>query len=118
MKKIILFLLPLIVFAQVQYSGSISPTYLMRISDGSEISLPFRLAELQLGYSIGDFELKTNTALEARWKGSKAELDIREAYLAWYPSFGEVPLGKNSHTWGAADGRGESHGSQQRHGSL
>jgi hypothetical protein len=104
MKKIILFLLPLIVFAQVQYSGSISPTYLMRISDSSEISLPFRLAELQLGYSIGDFELKTNTALEVRWKGSKAELDIREIYLVWYPSFGEVKLGKMIHTWGAADG--------------
>jgi len=104
MKKVILLLLPLLAFAQVQYSGSVSPTYLMRISDGSEISLPFRLAELQLGYSIGDFELKTNTAVEARWKGTDATLDIREAYLTWYPSFGEVKLGKMIHTWGAADG--------------
>ena len=104
MKKVILLLLPLLAFAQVQYSGSVSPTYLMRISDGSEISLPFRLAELQLGYSIGDFELKTNTAVEARWKGTDATLDIREAYLIWYPSFGEVKLGKMIHTWGAADG--------------
>jgi hypothetical protein len=104
MKKLILLLLPLLAVAQVQYSGSVSLTYLMRISDGSEISLPFRLAELQLGYSIGDFELKTNTAVEARWKGSDATLDIREAYLTWYPSFGEVKLGKMIHTWGAADG--------------
>jgi len=104
MKKFILLLLPLLAFAQVQYSGSISPTYLMRISDGSEISLPFRLAELQLGYSIGDFEIKTNTAVEARWKGTDPTLDIREAYLTWYPLFGEVKLGKMIHTWGAADG--------------
>lgn len=104
MKRILLFLLPAIVFAQVQYSGSVSPTYLMRISDGSEISLPFRLAELQLSYSYGNFELKTNTALETRWKGSEAELDIRELYLTWYPSFGEVKIGKMIHTWGAADG--------------
>lgn len=104
MKRIILLLLPLIVFAQVQYSGSVSPTYLMRISDGSEISLPFRLADLQLNYSYGNFELKTNTALEARWQGSEIELDIREAYLVWYPSFGEVKFGKIIHTWGAADG--------------
>jgi len=104
MKRFILLLLPLLAFAQVQYSGSVSPTYLMRISNGSEISLPFRLAELQLGYSIGDFDLKTNTAIEARWKGTEASLDLREAYLAWYPSFGEVKLGKMIHTWGAADG--------------
>ena len=104
MKRIIIFLLPLIILAQVQYSGTVSPTYLMRISDGSEISLPFRLAKLQLGYSIGDFEFKTTTALEARWKGTEATLDLREAYLVWYPSIGEVKLGKMIHTWGAADG--------------
>ncbi len=104
MRRIILILLPIIVFAQVQYSGSISPTYLMRISDGSEISLPFRLADLQLNYAYGNFEFNTNMALEVRWKGSETELDIREAYLAWYPSFGEVKLGKMIHTWGAADG--------------
>ena len=104
MKKFILFLLPIIVFAQINYSGSVSPTHLLRISNGSEISLPFRIAELHLGYSIGDFELKTNTAVEARWKGTDANLDIREAYLTWYPSFGEVKLGKMIHTWGAADG--------------
>jgi hypothetical protein len=104
MKKTILLLIPLIVSAQVQYSSSISPTYLMRISDGSEISLPFRLADLQLSYSYGNFDLKSNTALEARWKGNEAELEIRELYLAWYPLFGEIKFGKMIHTWGAADG--------------
>ena len=104
MKYLSLLFLPLILFAQINYSGTVSPTYLMRISDGSEISLPFRLADLQLGYSIGDFEFRTNTALETRWKGTEASFDLREAYLTWYPSFGEVKLGKMIHTWGAADG--------------
>ena len=104
MKYLSLLVLPIMLVAQIDYSGKISPKYLMRISDGSEIALPFRLAELQLGYSIGDFEFKTNTALEARWRGFETKLDIREAYLTWYPSFGEIKLGKMIHTWGAADG--------------
>lgn len=104
MHRILLLLIPWILLAQFHYSGSISPTYLLRISDGSEISLPFRLSDLQLSYAYKNFELKTNTALEARWQGSEAELDIRELYLAWYPTFGEVKIGKMIHTWGAADG--------------
>jgi hypothetical protein len=104
MKFLNILLLPILMFGQVNYSGTISPNYLMRISDGTEISLPFRLAELQLGYSIGNFEIKTNTALEARWQGTEATLDLREAYLTWYPNFGEVKIGKMIHTWGAADG--------------
>ena len=104
MKLLNLILFPILLFAQLNYSGSITPTYLMRISDGTEISLPFRLADFQLGCSIGDFELKTNTAVEARWQGSEFDIDLREAYITWYPDFGEVKLGKIIHTWGAADG--------------
>lgn len=104
MKYLSLLILPIFLFAQINYSGSVSPTYLMRISDGSEITLPFRLADLQLSYSYGDFELKTNIAVESRWKDTEATLDLREAYLTWYPSFGEVKIGKMIHTWGVADG--------------
>ena len=104
MKIVTTILLPILLFSQLHYSGKISPKYLLRISDGTEISLPFRFAELQLGYSIGDFELKTNTALETRWKGMEGDLELREAYIQWYPQFGEVKVGKIIHTWGAADG--------------
>ncbi len=104
MKIVTIILLPILLFSQIYYSGKISPKYLLRISDGTEISLPFRVAELQLGYSIGDFELKTNTAVESRWQGMEADLELREAYLQWYPQFGEVKAGKIIHTWGAADG--------------
>ena len=46
---------------QINYTGSIKPGNMYRLSDQSEISLPFRLAEAEVGYSKGDFEIKTNS---------------------------------------------------------
>jgi len=90
--------------AQLNYSGSIKPGNMYRLSDQSEISLPFRLAEADVSYSIGDFELKTNSAVEYRWSNNENEFKLREAYLMWYPSWGEVKVGKQIHAWGAVDG--------------
>ena len=102
---LLLFLqLPLFLQAQINYSGSINPGNMFRLSDQSEISLPFRLAEAELGFSLGDFEIKTNSALEYRWSNNENELQLREAYLIWYPSWGEVRAGKQIHAWGAVDG--------------
>jgi hypothetical protein len=102
---LLLFLqLPLFLQAQINYSGSINPGNMFRLSDQSEISLPFRLAEAELGFSLGDFEIKTNSALEYRWSNNENELQLREAYLLWYPSWGEVKVGKQIHAWGAVDG--------------
>ncbi len=92
------------VFAQWNISGSIHPISLNRTSDGSSISLPFRIAELEVGYSDGDFELITQSAMEYRWSGGEEKVDIREAYMIWYPSWGEVKVGKQIHAWGAVDG--------------
>jgi hypothetical protein len=58
-----------------------------RTSDGSSISLPFRIAELEVGFSKGDFDLKTNSAVEYRWTGGDPKFDLREAYFIWYPSW-------------------------------
>jgi hypothetical protein len=105
--KILLLLVPLLLaklHGQISYSGSINPGNMVRLSDQSEISLPFRLAEAEVGYSSGDFEIKTNSALEYRCSNNENELQIREAYLTWYPSWGEVKLGKQIHAWGAVDG--------------
>jgi hypothetical protein len=102
---LLLFLqLPLFLQAQINYSGSINPGNMFRLSDQSEISLPFRLAEAELGFSLGDFEIKTNSALEYRWSNNENEFQLREAYLMWYPSWGEVKVGKQIHAWGAVDG--------------
>ena len=112
MKKIpsmsvaLLMLLPTLMMAQIGVTGDITPAAMFRVSDGSLIDLPFRLGNVMVNYAWGDFEIKTSTALETRWKNpdmSGDMLQFREAYLLWYPSFGEIKLGKMIHTWGAAD---------------
>ena len=89
---------------QIHYSGVIKPGNMYRLLDNSEISLPYRLAETEVGYSKGDFEIKTNSAFEYRWSNNENELHLREAYITWYPSWGEVKVGKQIHAWGAVDG--------------
>ena len=105
MKKVICFIFPITtLLGQINYTGSIKPGNMYRLLDQSEISLPFRLAEAEVGYSLGDFEIKTNSALEYRWSNNENEFQLREAYLMWYPSWGEVKVGKQIHAWGAVDG--------------
>ena len=89
---------------QINYTGSIKPGNMYRLSDQLEISLPFRLAEAEVGYSLSDFEIKTNSALEYRWSNNENEFQLREAYFMWYPRWGEVKVGKQIHAWGAVDG--------------
>ncbi|MEA3286397.1 MAG: hypothetical protein U9Q77_03350 [Candidatus Marinimicrobia bacterium] len=112
MKKLLLvliflnLLLPQLIFSQLSISGDITPTGMFRLSDASLIDLPFRLGNINVRYSFGDFELVTSTALETRWKDPEftaESFQFREAYLNWYPSFGEVRLGKIIQAWGAAD---------------
>ncbi len=97
-------ILPIVLSAQLNYSGSAQPAGMFRSSDGSKISLPFRMAELKLGYTLGNFDIKTSSSLEYRWSTGETEFDLREAYAVWYPRFGEVKVGKQIHAWGAADG--------------
>ncbi|MCF6238180.1 MAG: hypothetical protein L3J79_05095 [Candidatus Marinimicrobia bacterium] len=99
-------LLPLLGFGQLSITGDITPNAMFRISDGSLINLPFRLGSITVDYSVGDFEFKSTTALETRWRDAEDTNDMlqfREAYVLWYPSFGEVKLGKMIQAWGAAD---------------
>jgi len=103
---ILLALIPLAVFAQFNISGDLTPAGMFRISNAALIDLPFRLGNISVDYAYGDFELKTVTALETRWEDLEYNddmLQLREAYLMWYPTFGEVKLGKMIHAWGAAD---------------
>jgi hypothetical protein len=105
MKKLICFIFPITtLLGQINYTGSIKPGNMYRLSDQSEISLPFRLGEQEVGYSLGDFEIKTNSAIEYRWSNNENEFQLREAYLMWYPSWGEAKVGKQIHAWGAVDG--------------
>ncbi|HIB73402.1 MAG TPA: hypothetical protein EYO50_05720, partial [Candidatus Marinimicrobia bacterium] len=68
------------------------------------MDLPFRLTELKLGYTMGDFDFMLNSAVEHRWGENMSAIDLREAYVIWFPNWGEVKFGKQIHAWGVADG--------------
>jgi len=89
--------------AQISVSGEINPYVMTRTTNSSQINLPFRLLSLDMGYSFEQFDLKTNSAIEHRIKTNKSQYDLRELYFAFYPEWGEVKLGKQIHSWGAAD---------------
>lgn len=92
--------------APISFSGNLNPSNLYRISNGTEISLPFRLAESDAVYTWRSLDFRVSMAWEARWSKSfrKSRVDVREAYLSFYPRFGEIKLGKQIHAWGAVDG--------------
>lgn len=104
MKKYIFLLTIKFISAQFNYSGEINPYVMNRTSNKTQINLPYRIISLDLGYTIGNLDIKTVSALEHRNNPSEWEYDIREVYLAYYPSWGEVKVGKQIHAWGAADG--------------
>ena len=105
MQKLFWLLFPIaILFGQLNYTGSFKPGNMHRLSDQTEISLPFRLIEVEIGYSMGDFEIQTNSALEYRWSNNENDLQFREIYIMWYPEWGELKLGKQIHAWGTVDG--------------
>jgi len=93
-----------ILFGQLSITGSLKPTGMFRISDQSRMDLPFRLAELKLGYTMGDFDFMVNSAVEYCWGGNNPVFDLREAYTVWFPNWGEVKFGKQIHAWGVVDG--------------
>ncbi len=94
-----------LLWGQVFYSGWIQPNDMRRVSDGSRINLPFRLGEMELNYTLGTVEVRSRTAVESRWNQmDQSTVDVREAYLVWYPSWGEFKVGKQIHAWGLADG--------------
>jgi len=96
-----------IIFAQNGFSGNIHPSGQFFLSNSHQINLPFRFAEFEINLPFSDFgecEFKSMVAIEYRWKTNEHQFDLREAYLMWYPSFGEVKLGKQIHSWGVADG--------------
>ncbi|MBT3299717.1 MAG: hypothetical protein HOG30_04335 [Candidatus Marinimicrobia bacterium] len=89
--------------AQFTYSGNINPSKMIRTSNQSEIKLPFRLATIKASYTMGSFDFLTNSAIEYRWDGEPT-FDFREVYVAYFPDWGEVKLGKQIHAWGMVDG--------------
>ena len=94
-----------LLMGQLSINGTIRPSIMYNISDQEQMYLPFRIAQLRMGNTIGSFDFLVNSALEHRWGGKQdPTFQVREAYLTWFPSWGEVKLGKQIHAWGVADG--------------
>jgi hypothetical protein len=93
------------IFGQLSINGAIKPMIMFNISDQDQMNLPFRFAHLRMGYTIGDFDLLINSALEHRWgENQSSNFILREAYATWFPSWGEIKFGRQIHAWGVADG--------------
>jgi len=95
------------------YYGEIQYYYITRLTDGSIINLPFRIANVTLQNAKNNFSLYSNLGLEFRMLSDTHFLqnsnpqdliwDLRELYLNWVIPHGEIRLGKQIHAWGSVD---------------
>ena len=102
MRLIILSLAVSCVFTQINYdySGNILFGTINRTSDASLIKVPFRFINYRTSIEYNSFTLKSNFAMEVSLSDETMKIDNRELYLSWYPSFGEVRVGKQINNWG------------------
>ncbi|SVE34138.1 uncharacterized protein METZ01_LOCUS486992, partial [marine metagenome] len=111
-----LLLLPLILMGEEinDLSGTINYYYANRLSDGSIINLPYRIADIKWQKEEDAFSLYSHIALEYRIPNDSHFLDntspqdfiwdLRELYLSWHFSLGELRIGKQIYSWGSVDG--------------
>jgi len=105
LKRSLFFVICPFILGQLSFNGTLKPMIMFNISDQDQMELPFRFAQLRMGYTMGDFDLLVNSALEHRWgENQSPNFKLREAYATWFPSWGEVKFGRQIHAWGVADG--------------
>ena len=105
--KLFLFCFFLVNFTQAElyWSGKVNIPYSFYLKGLGNTQNPMRFIELNVNYGLENIDLKTNTAFEYRWrKNDYSPVNFREYYLSYYPSFGEINIGKQIITWGIADG--------------
>ena len=112
------------------YSGYTNIYAINKSADNSVIKMPFRLVSYDFTISepsflapYNNFSISAKYGLEHKIKtlNSKAPLtnilydlvsssnvdyqsDFREYYISYFPSFGEIKIGKQLHAWGSVDG--------------
>jgi hypothetical protein len=117
MKKILIlyFLLEIVVCqGTINFSGNLNYYYISRLSDGSLINLPYRIANLVIQRDHNNFSIYANLSMEYRIPNENHFLDdinsqdfnwdLRELYLTWRLIKGEIRIGKQIHLWGNTDG--------------
>ena len=82
------------------YSGNMLLGTINRTKDASLIKVPFRFINYNTMFEYNSFTLKSNFSLEILLSDKSMAIDSREIYLSWYPTFGEVRIGKQINSWG------------------
>ena len=67
LKRSLFFVICPFILGQLSFNGTIKPMVMFNISDQDQMELPFRFTQLRMGYTMGDFDLLVNSALEHRW---------------------------------------------------
>ena len=118
--KRILFILLFPVFTALSFaqstndhSGYVDLNYMARLSDNSLINIPYRIFNINVDHQNGDLSIKSTLALEHQLRSDTYFLtnsspqdfhwDLRELYMQWFTSFGEIRVGKQIHTWGSTE---------------
>jgi len=104
MKKILLLSILTTLFGQIQYSGYINTEAKIRNNTGEVLDLPYRLSQFNLSYTFAMIDIISKGDVEFRNETKDGLFSLREFYIGFYPSFGEIRLGKQINSWGLADG--------------
>jgi len=92
-------------FAELYWSGKVNIPYNFYLKNFKNTENPIRFINLNIDYSLDNVDFKSNTAFEYKWNQDEFNpINLREYYLSYYPSFGEISIGKQIITWGVADG--------------
>lgn len=82
--------------------GQIAPQVMVN-KDGDYIRLPHRLLNLELGLSRDEISMNSVFDLEYSSKDNSVSPGLRESFIDYTHSFGDLYLGKQIITWGSAD---------------
>jgi hypothetical protein len=118
MKKYLLalYFFPAIFICQetFDFSGNLNYYSISRLSDGSLINQPFRIANFNIQKEHNNFSIYSHLAMEYRIPSDNHYLDdsnsqdfiwdLRELYMSWQLKHGEIRIGKQIHSWGSTDG--------------
>ena len=104
MKKVLLLSIFTTLFGQIQYSGYINTEAKIRNNTGKILDLPYRLSHFNFSYTFAMLDIISAGDIEFRNQTKKGAISLRELYMGFYPSFGEIRFGKQINSWGLADG--------------
>ncbi len=91
-------------FGQIQYSGYINTEAKIRNNTREVLDLPYRLSQFNFSYTFAMIDIISKADVEFRNETMNELFSLREFYIGFYPSFGEIRLGKQINSWGLADG--------------